>query len=98
MDMQTDVGIGDADVWTLSCLFAELVDNGILDLIGNKLRVTELLGEYHRINGKGLVVSNVFAPVDVLDTFIDIIGRKCLKVFDRFQNADGCMQLEVGTI
>ena len=96
--MQTDVRIGNADIGTLTCLFAELVDNGILYLISYKLRMAELLGKDNGVDGKGLVDSDVFAPVNVLDTFIDIVSRESLKMLDGFQNTDGGVQLEIGTI
>ena len=98
MDVQTDVGIGNTDVRTLSGFLAELVDNGILHLICYKLRMAEFLGEYDRVNGEGFVWSDVFAPVNILHAFIDIVSRQSLEVFDGFQNADGSVQLEIGTI
>ena len=42
MDVQADVGVGDADIGTLARALAELVDDGILDLVCYELRVAEL--------------------------------------------------------
>ena len=98
MNIQTDVRIGNTDVRSLACLFPELVNNSVFHLIGYKFGMTEFLGEDNGIDGKGLVQSDIFCPVDVLHTFIDIIGRQCLKMFDGFQYADGSVQLEISTI
>ena len=59
MDVQSHVRIGDADVRTLARFLAELVDNGIFYLIGHELRVAELVGKDHRVNGKCLVESKI---------------------------------------
>ena len=98
MDVQSHVGVGDADVRTCSLLFTELVDDGILHLVGDELGVAEFFGEYHRVDSKRLVNIQVFCPVNILDAFIDVIGRQCLEMLDGFQNADSGMQLEVGAI
>ena len=45
--VQTEIGVRHRDVRPFARLLTELVDNGILHLIGDKLRVSELLGEYH---------------------------------------------------
>ena len=86
MDVQSDVGIADADVGTFAGAFAELIDDGVLDLIGNELRVAEFLRKDDRIDGKSLFQSDVLAPVNVLDAIIDVVSRQCLEVLDRFQN------------
>ena len=43
MDMQTDIRVGHRDVGAVAGLFSELVDNGILDLIGYEAGVAEFL-------------------------------------------------------
>ena len=98
VDVQADIRIGDADVWTLSGLLAELVNDGILYLVGYKLRMAEFLRENDRVDSKGLVDSDIFAPVKILNALIDIISRQCLKMLDGFQDADGSVQLEIGAI
>ena len=98
MNIQTDVRIGNTDVRSLACLFPELVHNGVLYLVSHEFGVAELFREDDGVNGKCLVQSDIFCPVDVFHTFIDIIGRQCLKMFDGFQYADGSVQLEISTI
>ena len=98
MDMQTHVWIGNADIGTLASLLAELVDNGILHLVSHKLRVSEFLREYHRVDGKRLVEGEIVRPVHRLHTFVDIVSRQCLEALDGFQNTDGSVQLEIGTV
>ena len=98
MDVQPHIRVRDADIRTLARLLAELVDNGILHLIGNKLGVTELLGKDYRVNGKGLVKGDVLRPVDVLDAFIDIVGRERTEALDGFQNADCGVKLEISAV
>ena len=47
MNVQSYVGIADADIRAFSCSLTELVDDSIFHLVGNELRVSEFLGEYH---------------------------------------------------
>ena len=98
VDVQTHVGIGYTDVRTVARLFAELVDNGVLHLVGYEFRVAEFFREYHRVDGKGLVQCQILCPVDILHTLVDVVCRQGLEVFDGFQNTDGRMQLEISAI
>ena len=98
MDVQPDVGVGDTDVRPLSRLLAELVNNGILHLVGHELRMPELVREDDRVDGKGLVDRQIAGPVNILHTLVDVVGRQRLEVLDGFEDADGGVQLEVGTV
>ena len=98
MDVQLQVGIGYRDVRALSCLLTELVDNGILHLIADKLRVTEFLGEYHGIHGERLGGLQVLAPVYLHDGIVDIVGAQSLESVDGLQYLDGSAQLEISAI
>ena len=60
--------------------------------------MTELLREYHRVDGKGLVVVQICCPVNLLDFLVDVIRALCLEMADGFQDPDGGVQLKVGTI
>ena len=52
VDVELQVGIGDADVRTLSRTLPHLIDNSVFHLVGHKLRVPELLAEDHTIHGE----------------------------------------------
>ena len=84
MDVQADVRVGNGYVRTLSCLLTELINDSVLDFISDELRVAELLRENDRVNGEGRFQIQVFRPVHRFDTLVDIIGRKCLEMFDWF--------------
>ena len=57
VDVQPQVGVGHRDVGAVARLLAELVDDGVLHLVADKLRVAEFLGENDGVDGKGLVVA-----------------------------------------
>ena len=59
MHVQTDVRVGHRDVRTLAGRLTELVDNGVFYLVRYKLRMAEFFGKDHRVNGKGLVLSDI---------------------------------------
>ena len=84
MDVQAYIGIGNTDIRTLARLLAELVYDGILHLVSHELRVAELVGEDHRVHGKGFVQIQILCPVNGLYSFVNIVGRQCLEVLDRF--------------
>ena len=82
MYVQLDVGVYDTDVGTVSCLFAELVHDGILHLVCHKLGVLELRAEHHTVHGKGGVVGQILCPVNLLHGIIHLICGLCLEVTD----------------
>ena len=52
MYVESYSGICYADIRALACLFAKVVDNGVLHLVGHELGVSEIFGVHHRIDGK----------------------------------------------
>ena len=98
MYMQTEVGVGHGDVGALAGAFAKLVDDGVFHLVGHKLRVAEVIGEYDGIDRERVVDVEILAPVYLFDSLVDLIGTPGFEVVDRFQNLDGRMQCEVGTV
>ena len=82
MDVETYIGIGNTDIGALSRLLAELIYNGVLHLVGNKLRVAEFVGEHHGIHCECLVVVEIFRPIHLLYLLIHIICRLGLEVSD----------------
>ena len=98
MDVQAQVGVGDRDVGSLAGLLAELVDDGVLHLVADKLRVSELLGEDDGIHRKRLVLSQILVPVDVFHGLVHLVGAMRLEAIDGLENLDGRMELEVSPI
>ena len=82
MDVQLDVGVYDTDVGAVSCLFAELVHDGVLHLVCHKLGVLELRAEHHTVHGKGGVVCQILGPVNPLHGIIHLVCGLCLEVTD----------------
>ena len=60
--------------------------------------MAEFVAEDNRIDGKGLVNVHVVIPVDGFDLLIDFVGVLGREVLNRFQDADGCTQAEVGFV
>ena len=98
MDVQLQVGIGDADVRTFASLLSHLVNDGILHLVGHKFRVAEFRAEHNAIDGKGRFIGQVFCPVNLLHSTIHLVGTGGAEVFDGFQNFDGGAQLKICAI
>ena len=98
MDVESQVGISHGDIRTFARLLPKLIDNGILYFIGYKFRVAEFFAEYHRIDSKGLVESQIFRPIDILYLLIHVICRPGDEMFDGFENTDSGVQLEICAI
>ena len=98
MDVQTKVRIGYRYVRSYASILAELVNDGVLHLVRNELRVAELLGEHHRIDCKGHLVVHQSAPVNLLHLIVYIIGAACLEFLYWLKYPYSSMQLEISTI
>ena len=96
--VETDVGVGDADVGALALRLAEIVDDGVLHLIGHELGVAELLRVDHGVDGERGFQVEIAAPIDRLHGLIDVVGIFRLEVLDGFQDAHGRAQTEVGPV
>ena len=60
--------------------------------------MSELFREDNGVDGKCLVECNVLAPINFFDTLVDIVCRESLEVFDRFEDTDGGVQLEISAV
>ena len=89
------IGMVDAYRGALSCLFTEIVHNGVFYFVGYELGVTELVRENHSVYGKTFIFIQEVFPRNGLDSFVNFIGILRLKMFDGFQDADGSTQAEV---
>ena len=98
MYVEANVGIADTDIRPCSGLFAKLVNNGILYFIGDKARVAKLFGVDNRVYTEGFSFLNILAPVYFFDLIVHIFCRASLEVSYRFEDSDGRMQLEIGSI
>ena len=80
MYVESEVGVGDADVRSCAGFFAELVNDGVFHLVSHEFRVLELLGEHYGVNGKRFVEVEILCPVYFLYAFIHFVGVECLEV------------------
>ena len=55
VDIELDIGLADADIGALARCFAEIINDGVLHLVGYEFRVAELGGINHGVNGEGRV-------------------------------------------
>ena len=95
MDVQCHIGMVDAYRGALSCLFTEIVHNGIFYFIGHELGVTEFVRENHSVYGKTFIFIQEVFPCNGFDSFVNFVGILRLKMFNGFQDADGSTQAEV---
>ena len=98
VDVQAQVGVGDADVRPLARSLAQLVDDGVLHLVADELGMAEILAEHHAVDSEGLVVGEVLAPVNLLDGFVNFVGAAGFEMVDGLQDFDGRVQLEVSSV
>ena len=96
--VQTDVGVGNTDIRSHVGALTELVHNGVLHLVSHELRMAELLGEHHRVDGKSLAYVEVLAPVNGAHLVVHVVGTLSLELADGLEDAYGGMQLHVGAI
>ena len=90
-----DVWICYRDIWTIACALPELVNYGILYLIGYKTTVSEFIGIHYRIYRKSLSLTDVLRPVQFLHFFVNVFCRVRLEMAYRFKDSNRCMQLEI---
>ena len=64
---------------------AELIDDGVLDLLGDELRVNQLLRATRSTDGQGLSCRQMVAPVNHLGAGVEII-RTHHRPFSQQQN------------
>ena len=98
VDVETHVGVGDANGGAFAGGFSEEIDDGIFDFICHELRVAELFGIDDGVHDEGGVQINEVIPAHLSDGIIDLICILCLKMSDGFQNPDGSSKTEVGTV
>ena len=98
VDIELHVRIGDADVGAFTCRVAEIIDNGVLDLIGNELRMAEFVGEHDGIHSEGRMDIQVLAPVNLANGFVDAIRILGLEMLDGLEHTHSCAEAEIGTV
>ncbi len=98
VDVETDVGVAQRDIGAVARLLAELVDDGVFHLVADEVGIAEFLGIDHGVDGEGLALFDVLAPVDFLHLIIYVFCRAGLEVLDGLQHAYGGVQLKVGTV
>ena len=60
--------------------------------------MSELLGEDDGVYGEGLVLVDIFRPVDFHHLVVHVVGTTGAEVADRLENTDGGVQLEIGAV
>ena len=98
MDVQLDVRVAYRDVGPTACTLSELVYNGVFHLVAHKFGMFELLGEYYSVYSKSAAFLNIVAPVYFLHFVVYIVGRLCLEMLYRLEDADGGVKLKVGAV
>ena len=98
MYVQLQVGVGDADVWSVAGLLSHLVDYCVFYFVCYELGVSELLAEDYAVNGECCFVGEVVCPVDLLYFLVHFVGGGGAEVFDGHKDAYGCSVLEVGSV
>ena len=72
--MNQQVRVLAIDIRTRQAVLAELVDDGVLDLLGNELCVDQLRSAAGRTDGKRLAGPQVITPIDNAGHCIQIVG------------------------
>ncbi len=98
VDVQPQVGVGDAYVGALARALAELVHDGVLDPVGHILGVSELRTVYHVVHGERRVQRQILAPVHGLDGLVDLVGARRLEAFDGLEYPHCGAQRKVGAV
>ena len=89
MNIELKIGVGNADVGALALFFAEIIDDGVFCLVGDKFRMPKLLRINDSIYRKSSLQIKIFVPGDGLHSFIDLISVFSLKVFKRLEHPYG---------
>ena len=98
MDVETYVGISHGDVGALADGLTEVVDNGVLHLVGDKLGVAEVFRVDNGVDGEcGVGVQDV-APLVMPHGLVDLVGRSGGEVLERLENPYGGAQEVVGAV
>lgn len=89
VDVESYVRIADRYIRSLACQFTELIDDGVLHLVGDEARVFELFGIDHRVNRECLSFEDIFAPINLLHLVVHVLCTLRLEVGDGLQHTDG---------
>ena len=98
MDVKTDIGIGEPDAGTLAVFLVEEVGNGILDTIGDKSRVVEVLAIDCGVDGKCRLNGHQLLPVKGLELLIQVVGAGGAQLEERLEHAHCRAAGEIGAI
>ena len=98
MDIEFQIGIGDADIGALSRFLTEIIHYSVLNLVCNKLGMPEFLRINYRIDRERRVKVQIILPFHTLNGIINGISIRCLEILNRFQYSDSRSQAEIGTI
>ena len=85
VDIENQIGIGDAYGRTFVVSLVEPVNDGILHPVGYKFGMAENMGKNHRVDGKCLVQRQILVPVQLLDRLVNLVGSFSFKFINGFQ-------------
>ena len=88
MYVKANFGIVESDAGTLAVLVIEEVGDGILDTIGDKSRVAEVLAIDGGIDGKSGLYAHELFPVKGFELLIEVIGAVGAERQERLEYAD----------
>ena len=98
MNVQLYIRVCDSYVRAFPGALAEIIDDGILHLVGDELGMAKVLRIDDGVDGKRSIEVEVTAPVDFLHGGVDLVGIAGLEVFYRLEYAHGGAQAEIGTV
>ena len=87
MDIETDFGIVKADAGALAVLLVKEVGDGVLDTVGDKAGIVEVLTIDRSIDGKRGLHGHQLLPVKALELLIQVIGAGGTQREHRLEDA-----------
>ena len=98
MDIQLHVRILDTYGRPLVVFLHEMVGDGVLSLIGEELRMTEVFGMDDSVDREGFLRVQILGPIHRLNDLVDLIRISCGKLMDRLKNAQSGAASEISLI
>ena len=78
MNIELKIGVGNADIGAFALFFAEIVDDGVFCLVGDKFRMPKLLRINDSIYRKSSLQIKVFVPSDPWKV-LAMISNSCIE-------------------